>query len=117
MGDPAGVGPEVCLKAILHSKVRKSCIPIIIGDLKVLKFHAQKMRIHNSLRVITSSEIPQIQDKELNYTPVIDLKNVKVNQNMFGKIRSSFGQASAKYIEVGIEFLTTLMMPPTAFAP
>ena len=87
MGDPAGVGPEVCLKAISHSKVRRSCIPIIIGDLKVLKFHAQKMRINNNLKAIESSEIRQIQDKELNYNPVIDLKNVKVNQNMFGKIR------------------------------
>ena len=117
MGDPAGVGPEVCLKAISHSKVRRSCIPIIIGDLKVLKFHAQKMRINNSLKAIESSEIRQIQDKELNYNPVIDLKNVKVNQNMFGKIRSSFGQASAKYIEVGIELIKSKLSEAIVTGP
>ena len=105
MGDPAGVGPEVCLKAILHSKVRRSCVPIIIGDLKVLKFHAQKMEIRNELRAIDSSEIIKLRNKKLNFSPVIDLKNVRVNEKMFGKVSSSFGKASAEYIEVGVELI------------
>ena len=36
MGDPAGVGPEICLQA-LHSKtVNETCRPIIFGDAGIL---------------------------------------------------------------------------------
>tara|TARA_A100001037_G_scaffold306851_1_gene357156 strand:- start:18812 stop:19819 length:1008 start_codon:yes stop_codon:yes gene_type:complete len=105
MGDPAGVGPEVCLKALLNLKVRKCCFPIVIGDLKVLKLHAQKMGIRNRLRAIDSSEILKLRNEKLNFSPVIDLKNVKMSEKMFGKVRSSFGKASAEYIEVGVELV------------
>ena len=37
MGDPAGVGPEICLQA-LHSKtVNEACRPIIFGDAGILR--------------------------------------------------------------------------------
>ena len=32
MGDPAGVGPEVTVKALTHADVYKKCCPIVIGD-------------------------------------------------------------------------------------
>ncbi len=32
MGDPAGIGPEVVLKAVAEAEVREVCQPIIIGD-------------------------------------------------------------------------------------
>ena len=105
MGDPAGVGPEVCLKALSKTRVRKNCIPILIGDLKTLQFHAQKMKIDCNLKPIKSSKVSQFKGKTLDFTPVIDLKNVRVHDKMFGKIRSSFGKASAKYIETGVELI------------
>ena len=32
MGDPAGIGPEVVLKAVAEREVLESCAPVIIGD-------------------------------------------------------------------------------------
>lgn len=37
MGDPAGVGPEVVLKALAHPEVRRACDPLVLGDLQVLE--------------------------------------------------------------------------------
>ena len=37
MGDPAGVGPEVCLKAALEASVRKKCLPLIVGDMAIIQ--------------------------------------------------------------------------------
>lgn len=31
MGDPAGIGPEVALKAALDSRVRRACRPVLVG--------------------------------------------------------------------------------------
>ena len=32
MGDPAGVGPEIVLKALAHAEVPARCRPLVIGD-------------------------------------------------------------------------------------
>jgi len=34
MGDPAGVGPEIILKALQSSDVWDVCVPIVIGDVE-----------------------------------------------------------------------------------
>ena len=36
MGDPAGVGPEIIVKALSHVEVYKKCLPIVIGDYAAL---------------------------------------------------------------------------------
>jgi 4-hydroxy-L-threonine phosphate dehydrogenase PdxA len=36
MGDPAGIGPEVVLKALAHPAIRRVCRPLVIGDRGVL---------------------------------------------------------------------------------
>ena len=35
-GDPAGIGPEVRIKAALDPAVRRACAPIVVGDAVVL---------------------------------------------------------------------------------
>ena len=37
MGDPAGVGPELCLRALGDSAVRRRCVPVLFGDAGVLR--------------------------------------------------------------------------------
>jgi 4-hydroxythreonine-4-phosphate dehydrogenase len=37
MGDPAGVGPELCLRIVSDDALRSRCVPIIFGDATVLR--------------------------------------------------------------------------------
>lgn len=37
MGDPAGIGPEICLQALLAPSVREHCTPVLFGDVSVLR--------------------------------------------------------------------------------
>lgn len=37
MGDPAGIGPEIILKALADPVIRKACRPLILGDWGVLQ--------------------------------------------------------------------------------
>lgn len=41
IGDPAGIGPEIALKAALDPKVRALCRPLLVGDRGVLDAHAR----------------------------------------------------------------------------
>ncbi|MFR1834315.1 MAG: 4-hydroxythreonine-4-phosphate dehydrogenase PdxA [Lachnospiraceae bacterium] len=37
MGDPAGNGPEITVKALAHKELYENCRPIVIGDAKILE--------------------------------------------------------------------------------
>ena len=36
LGDPAGVGPEIIVKALSHVSVYQKCIPVVVGDKEAL---------------------------------------------------------------------------------
>lgn len=42
MGDPAGVGPEICLQLLANAEVREWATPMIFGDLSLLQRCAEK---------------------------------------------------------------------------
>jgi 4-hydroxythreonine-4-phosphate dehydrogenase len=52
VGDPAGIGPEICLKAALDPKVRATCDPIVVCDPGVFARHAAACGIAASLNVV-----------------------------------------------------------------
>jgi 4-hydroxythreonine-4-phosphate dehydrogenase len=53
-GDPAGIGPEISLKAALDSQVRRMCRPLVVGDPMVLETHARAARVAMPLHVVTA---------------------------------------------------------------
>jgi 4-hydroxythreonine-4-phosphate dehydrogenase len=46
LGDPAGIGPEIALKAALDAQVRAICLPVLVGDRGALELHAQACGLH-----------------------------------------------------------------------
>lgn len=46
LGDPAGVGPEIALKAALDARVTRICHPVLYGDPAALEAHAELCGIH-----------------------------------------------------------------------
>ena len=42
MGDPAGVGPELCLQLLENREIASECTPVIFGDAAVLHAAAEK---------------------------------------------------------------------------
>jgi 4-hydroxythreonine-4-phosphate dehydrogenase len=37
MGDPAGIGPEIVVKSVLHPETLQVCRPVVVGDQRVVK--------------------------------------------------------------------------------
>lgn len=52
MGDPAGVGPEVIVKALQHPWVQTACRPVIIGDVTALRRAMDLLGISIPLKVV-----------------------------------------------------------------
>ena len=51
MGDPAGIGPEVALRAIASPAMRRRISPILVGDLGVLRETAKRLKLKVALVV------------------------------------------------------------------
>src|SRR4030067_828357 len=55
MGDPAGIGPEIIVKAILEFEINKICRPVVIGDAEVIKKILKTCRLRAEIKVIINA--------------------------------------------------------------
>lgn len=96
MGDPAGIGPEIALRALVDQRVTAKVI--IIGDLSVLEMYHKQFKIEKHLNVINSPD--DFTDNKIN---ILDMKLISTDNFTPGKVQKSCGQAAFKYIEKSIE--------------
>jgi 4-hydroxythreonine-4-phosphate dehydrogenase len=114
MGDPAGVGPEVVLKALGHAQVRSTCIPLVIGNLQVLQQAA----------ACTDTELDLIQvrspgeiDRQQASPCVLDLPPNPEAGFPIGCVDALCGQAAAGYISYAIELAMSREVDGISTAP
>ena len=56
MGDPAGIGPEIIVKALSHVEIYQKCVPIVIGDYAALADAVRFCNLPLELREISDVE-------------------------------------------------------------
>src|SRR5205085_4223943 len=99
MGDPAGIGPEVVLKAVAEEKVRRACRPIIVGDAQLLAHTARTLDLLCGYDVVLRGE-PFLEPAD---DPVIyHLNNISGHVEP-GVESGAAGRAAAEYIEAAVE--------------
>jgi len=54
-GDPAGIGPEIALKAALDARVRAACRPLLVGDPAAVEMHAKAAGLSPRLNVVAKA--------------------------------------------------------------
>ena len=90
-GDPAGIGPEIALKAALDPRVRGLCRPVLVGDPAVVGMHAHAAGLNPRLNVIEQTSDADWSDGAVNLLDARDGTNAAVT---FGKVDASYGRAS-----------------------
>lgn len=96
MGDPAGIGPEIAVKALARKEIYEICRPIIIGDFKIIK-RALRFTKLEDLNVRSISD-PSEAKFEAGTIDVLDLNNVDIDNLPLGKVSAEAGKASVEYI-------------------
>lgn len=98
MGDPAGVGPEICLDLLRNPEISELCIPIIFGDLSVLQACAQQTKKPLQVGQISEDEIAGAQKHAVH-----DLGLIHVNDLVPGTANAQTGQATYEYVTSAID--------------
>jgi 4-hydroxythreonine-4-phosphate dehydrogenase len=112
MGDPAGIGPEVVLKAVAEEEVRRACIPVIIGDAQLLAHTARTLDLQSGYDIVRADE-PFPEHSE----PVIyHLDNITGFIEP-GIESGAAGKAAGGYIEAAVELCAAGNIDAVATAP
>lgn len=101
MGDPAGVGPEICLRALASEELRNLMQLLVFGDAAVLAKCAKVTGLPTPDRVITKSQW-QAETMTGDSNAVVDLQCVAPEQFDVGKVAARTGRASFEYIDAAI---------------
>jgi 4-hydroxythreonine-4-phosphate dehydrogenase len=113
MGDPAGVGPEVVLKAVAEDEVLDVCQPIIIGDAQLLAHTARTLDLKCGYEIVRRDESLPSQTAE----PLIfHLDNIQGHIEP-GIESGAAGKAAAGYIEAAVELCGAGQIDAIATAP
>lgn len=103
MGDPAGVGPEICLKALHSEKVNQVCRPVIFGDADILKAAAEATDQDFDFHVLTLDAFENLDPNQIQAPTLIDFSNINREDFQPSEISAKTGQASFEYIVKAIE--------------
>jgi len=100
MGDPGGVGPEIIAQALSSPVVRKSCIPIVIGDTLIMEKALRLLRNSRKLREITS---PDEAEKGGRLIHIINVNTMIPQAIPQKKPTAAGGDACVSYIRKAVE--------------
>ncbi len=114
MGDPAGIGPEIVVKAMVNKEVHQAARCIVIGDRKVLEDAIRFTGIDLRIKVIQKVEEGEYSLGILN---LIDLNNVDWNVFKVGQVSGMCGRAAYEYIEKSIELAMSKEVAAVATTP
>src|SRR4030095_15687101 len=77
-GDPAGIGPEIALKAVLDPGVRRLCRPLLVGDSAAVELHARCANLSPDLRVVARIADADWSERAVNLLDARDSTNTPV---------------------------------------
>jgi 4-hydroxythreonine-4-phosphate dehydrogenase len=111
IGDAAGIGPEISLKAVAGGEFRTVCTPVFIGDLAFLRAAASKLGLE--IELVESGDGSQ---NAASGVEVFDLKNLPEAVTT-GVDAAVTGGASAEYIKTAVDLWKLGSLDAIATAP
>ncbi len=110
VGDPAGIGPEIVIKAVGDLSISDVCRPVLIGDRKNLELTNDKLGLGVKFSEFDPESLPS------RSIELIDQQNLG-DAVEFGKESADTGRSAAKNIEAAVELWRAGTIDAIATAP
>ena len=98
LGDPAGIGPEVALKAVRDPKILAAVRPVLLGPCAVLEYYARRLKLTTRLRI--SPELPG--RPATGEIVALDTGGFDLPKIPFGQVDVECGRAALAAIRRGV---------------
>jgi 4-phospho-D-threonate 3-dehydrogenase / 4-phospho-D-erythronate 3-dehydrogenase len=110
MGDPAGIGPEICLRALQAPEVLRRCVPVVFGDADILEIVSNRISFFGASARTASATRPRIVSlaewenlQTITEPLVVDCAEIDASKVEPGKVSAACGRAGYVYIENAIK--------------
>ncbi len=101
MGDPAGIGPEIIVKALAHPEIHQLCDPLVIGDSGRLRTAAEILHSQIQIDAFTDTALARVHSQNIQ---CLDHQNDPQNLP-FGQLSPIAGEAAYRYIERAVQIV------------
>ena len=99
LGDPAGIGPEVVLKALDRGRVLAFCRPVVVGARPYLEDCAERLGLRPKLRRLSSADGARGRAGEVD---LVEVDEGSVRPVELGMASAAGGRASMAFLERGV---------------
>ena len=114
MGDPAGIGPEIIVKALSDKETYAKCKPLVTGDAAVMQWAINLLKAPLKVNAISNVEEARF---EYGTIDVLDLKCVDMSAFVPGVVSPQCGNAAFVSIVKAIELAMADKVDATVTAP
>lgn len=114
IGDPAGVGPEIVVKALIDNSIYEVCRPLVIGSKAVLVQALVFCKLNVQINCVECAEAGKY---EPGIIDLINLENIDVNELNIGQVQALAGKAAFEYIEKTVELALLHQVDAIATTP
>ena len=115
MGDPSGIGPEIVLKALDRDSVRCVCLPLVIGDRRILDRAGAWLAASRARNESTSS--PRDGRTSPSKLELLDLHNAAPDECPPGQVSAASGRAAVEYVTKACDMAMAGEVDAMATAP
>lgn len=114
MGDAAGIGPEIVLKALAEKELYNICKPVVIGDLGCFELTEKFVKSGIKFNAVKDPECGKYEHGVIDIIPV---GNIDTDSLTFGKVQAEAGKAAYDYIVKSAELAMAGRITAVATTP
>jgi len=100
MGDAAGSGPEIVVKALAVPEIYEISRPIVIGDAATMQEALRITKVPGEIRAINKISEAKFKPGVID---VIDLRNIQLDRLTRGQVNPMAGKAAYEYIKLAVD--------------
>ena len=116
MGDPAGVGPELCLRLLANDELHAICVPVVFGDLRVLHAAAEACQLPAPRAVVSRTEF-FANPHAITIPTVLDFARISMSDFAPKRVSANAGAAAFAYIDAAISAAIAKQVDAICTAP
>ncbi|HJQ27254.1 MAG TPA: 4-hydroxythreonine-4-phosphate dehydrogenase PdxA [Blastocatellia bacterium] len=117
IGDPAGIGPEIALKAAADARTRAACRPVLIGSARELRRQAERLGLPCGYAVLDESAVARGALADASDEAVICDTGDLSEAIRWATLSRAAGRAAIAAIETGVRLAQAGHLAAIATAP
>jgi 4-hydroxythreonine-4-phosphate dehydrogenase len=94
MGDAAGIGPEIIVKSLADPALAAGCVPIVLGDVRILERAMAATGVRVPLRPLAR---PGEAEGRASTIEIIDYHDADLAGHRWGEVNPAHGSAAVRY--------------------